>query len=387
MSSLDDRGRQVLERVAEVWHIDSGIRWIEGEENDSPGFDWWPGDFRVSVRVNVPEGAGADGELKVVVSTDFLKNVAVESGRFAEWVAATGAYTTSTYGLVYPSVDMVGPTPASRRLRLSSTAYVTRETIGWMPDLLAHAALIQPINAQLYAPMMPDVLGSGEPDASRPDHLRDLEFDEMLDIVAKVYVPHGRGPSRWSGTDEFEIFAEQWGRSDHCFGSADYTGMSLETPFGSESALIHFSTEEEHPQLGHGLTAALKLPFVDTSLAIAKEVAALNLLEAVSWTGFPQKGCWHAIDIRPGEKAPAFTLFMPNALYRPGSVTHFALWFLQRARWVREQRYPAMQDLPLTNIPERLAAMLGEEADTGCSGEERRLLTRLLDRFRALLDR
>jgi hypothetical protein len=235
--------------------------------------------------------------------------------------------------------------------------------------------------------MMAETFGSGEPDTSRPTHLRDLEFDEMLDVVAKVYVPHGRGPSRWSDTGEFEAFVEQWGRSDQCFGSADYTGMSLETPFGSESALIHFSTEEEHPQLGNGLTAILQLPFADTSIAIAKEVAALNLLEAVSWTGFPQLGCWHAIDIRPGQKAPAFTLFMPNVLYRPGLITHFAMWFLLRVRWVREQRHPAMQDLPLTDIAERLAAMLGEESDTARSSEKRSLLTRLLDRFRPLLDR
>jgi hypothetical protein len=387
MGSLDELGQQVLERIAEIWHIDSGIRWIKSEENEAPGFDRWPGDFRVSVRVSVPEPKDADGQLKVVVSTDFLKDVAIESDRFAEWVAATGAYTTSTYGLVYPSLDTGGPTPASRSLRLSSTAYVTRETFASMPDLLAHCALIQPINAQLYASMMSEVLGSGKPDTSRPADLSHLEFDEMLDVVANVYVPHGRGPNRWSGTGEFEAFAEQFGRSDRCFGSADHAGMSLETPFGSERAFIHFLTDEEHPQLGHGLTAVLRLPFVGTSHAIAKEVAALNLLEAVSWTGFPQLGCWHAIDVRPGEKAPAFTLFVPNVLYRPGLITHFAMWFVLRARWAREQRYPDMQDLPLADIPKRLAAIFGEGADTGRSGKERPLLTRLLDRFRPRLDR
>src|SRR5262245_33020922 len=101
MSSLDEFGKQVLDRLVEIWRIDSGIRWIKGGKDEPPGFDWWPGDFRVEVRINRREEAAPERELKVVVSTDFLKDVPTESDHFAEWAAATALLTNSTYGWVY----------------------------------------------------------------------------------------------------------------------------------------------------------------------------------------------------------------------------------------------------------------------------------------------
>src|SRR6478736_7734239 len=153
---------------------------------------------------------------------------------------------------------------------------------------------------------MPQMFDSGEPDTSRPAHLADAGLDGILEAISKVYAPLGESPSRWSGTDEFERFVEKWGRSDYCFGSGDPTGMALDTPFGDDSALIRLLTNWKHPQLGHGLLATLQLRPMDSALATAKEAAALNLLEAISWTGFPQLGCWHSKELRPGEDGLAF---------------------------------------------------------------------------------
>jgi hypothetical protein len=194
------------------------------------------------------------------------------------------------------------------------------------------------------------MLGSGEPDVSRPGHLAETGLDGILEVIAELYAPLGENPSRWSGTDEFEQFAEKWGKSDRCFGFGDSEGMTLETPFGSDTAMIRFLTAEKHPQLGHGLLATLQLPYSNTSLAIAKEAAALNLLEAFAWTGFPQFGCWHANEFGSGEAGLAFTLFIPNALYKPGLATRIAFCFLLRARWVREERFPNTDDSAMTDI-------------------------------------
>ncbi|MDW6020608.1 hypothetical protein SAZ10_02400 [Mesorhizobium sp. BAC0120] len=362
MSSFDELGQRALERLAEIWEVDGEVRWIKGGKGEAPGFNWWPGDFRVCARVQQAAEAAADSELRIMVVTDFLKNAPIESDRFMKFVAMTAPVATSTYGWVYVPVESPGPTPTVSGLRFSSSAYFTRDTIGWMPELLAETAVIQPINAQLHASMMAELLG-GEPNTSRPAHLRDIEFNGVLGVVGDIYAPSGKGPSRWSGTDEFEIFAEKWGQSDYCVSMGNRTRLSLATSFGNNFAMIHLLTEAKHLQLGHGLMATLELPYGDTLPAIAKEAAVLNLYETLSWTGFPQLGCWHATESRTDETVLAFTLFMPNALYRPGLATNIAWWFLRRARWVREERYPDVQDLPLTDIPERLSAVPREETD------------------------
>ena len=108
-------------------------------------------------------------------------------------------------------------------------------------------------------------------------------------------------------------------------------------------------TSERHPQLGSGLLTTLQLPIGRETLAAARLVAELNYLEAASWTDFPQLGCWHLAQNRDRE-GPAFTLFMPNALYRPGLATNIALWFLARARWTRVQMFPNMEDATMLDV-------------------------------------
>jgi hypothetical protein len=194
------------------------------------------------------------------------------------------------------------------------------------------------------------MLGCGEPDASRPSPRGDGHLHGILELIAEVYAPLGQNPSRWAGTGEFERFTEKWGKSDNCFGFGDPTGMTLETPFGNDSALIRLLTSEKHPQLGHGLLATLQLPLSDDHQAIARTAAELNLLEEISWTGFPQFGCWHTGDNRAGQPGLAFTLFMPNALYQPGLAAQIAFWFLRRVRWVRELRYPDLKDATMLEV-------------------------------------
>jgi hypothetical protein len=357
MDKLDRLAQQTLQRLAEVWQIDSKrITWVNPEPHGAPGFDWWPGDFCVSARAEMPNKSSDEAEFKVIVRTNFLKDVALESDRFQEGAAVMARSSTSTYAWVYPSQDtwnrlrgvVRGPS-----LWFSSTAYISEKAMGWLPDLIANTAIIQPINAQLQAQRMAEMLGCGKPDTSRPAALGDAGLDDILEVIANVYAPLGQDPSRWADTDEFEQFAEKWGKSDNCFGFGDATGMTLETPFGNDSALIRFLTSEKHPQLGHGLLATLQLPFSDGRSIITKSAAELNLVEAVSWTGFPQLGCWHPNENKNDKDELAFSLFVPNALYEPGLTTLIAFWFLQRARWARKLMFPDIQDRPMIDILKR----------------------------------
>jgi hypothetical protein len=211
---------------------------------------------------------------------------------------------------------------------------------------------MQPINAQIQAKKAPELLHGGCPDTSRPAHLQGQELDGMLEVAAQVYVPIGQEPNRWDGHDEFSQFAETYARNDRCFGTADKSGLTLETPFGPDTALINLRTGEKHPQLGNGLLVTLQLPRFAEAATIASECAYLNFLEAVSWTGFPLLGCWHPHISREQSAGVAFTTFVPNALYQPNLATNLALWMLERAKWVRETLWQDLQDKRMIDILE-----------------------------------
>ena len=140
------------------------------------------------------------------------------------------------------------------------------------------------------------------------------------------------------------------GRSDNAFGFGDARGLTLETPFGDDSALIRLLTDQPHPQLGNGLLATLQLPFFGEPKVIASECVFLNYFERASWTDIPLFGCWHPHASRGNRECPAFTSFIPNALHQPGIATNMALWLLGRARWVRHERWPNLQDKTMAEI-------------------------------------
>jgi hypothetical protein len=347
---------QILKRIAKVWEVDDNrIRWKEPSGHEAAGFEWWPGDFRVRVRADYRKQSGADSVIRVTVRTDFLKDVAIDNEHFEQMSTEIAGYSTSTYAWVYPPQDFWQKygdlSEESPRLWFSSSVYVVPETISWMPDLLATTALMQPINAQLQARALAEILGSGVPDVTRPAELQDAGLDDMLEVAAQIYAPLGEQPSRWAGTDEFEQFAQTWGRADNCFGTADPNQMTLETPFGDDSALIRFLTTERHPQLGHGLLVTLQLPYSGDRLTMVRAAAWLNFFEASTWTDFPQLGCWYARENR--QQGVAFALFMPNALYRPITATNLAFSFLLRARWARELMFPDLQDAAMIDVFER----------------------------------
>jgi hypothetical protein len=356
--------KQILERIAKLWQVEAyRMRWSDKSSDHIAGFDWWPGDFCVRVRAAAPPSGSADPAVKISISTDFLRAVDLVADRFIVGVAAMSLRATSTYAWVYPTksfVDAGPPGSGSPALWFNASTYVRDDVAGWMPEFFAQMSIVQPINAQIQASTTPRFLGSGSPDMSRLDSCKNAPLDGTLDVIEQVYAPSGKQPSRFANTDEFEQFAESFGRSDACFGLGDKTGLTLETPFGIDSALIKLSTKESHPQLGSGLLATLQLPYSGDESTIAEQVGEFNLLETHLWTGFPQLGCWHLAESRGGV-APAFTLFVPNALYLPGIATNVALWFLSRARWIREQRFPDLVDSTMADILN--TRMLANQAD------------------------
>jgi hypothetical protein len=354
MGDQRDLGPRALKEIAELWMADGArLRWSEN------GFDWWPGDFKVSVNALRRLDEYGPEMWQLSVKTDFLRDVPINDPTFVGSAALVSSIAASTYGWVYPTSEILtqyapGSTP---RLYLSNTAYVTSENIEWMPWLLGSMAILQPVNAQIQSRITSNLLG-GVPDVSRPPELAGLELDGMLEIVAQLYAPLGQEASRWIGGEEFSAIAANCGTSDCCFGIADHQGLAIEASFGDTTAMVALRTDQTHPQLGNGLLVTLKVPHFDDPQMIANECAGLNFMESL-WNDFPQFGCWHSIAYGEDRHGAAFSTFVPNALYQPGLANEMALWMVQRAQRLRQARWPDVPDKPMHEILE--ARLAGRE--------------------------
>jgi hypothetical protein len=347
MSNEKTIGSRALEAIAEVWRAEEPrLRWGKN------GFVWWPGDFKVEASAYKRADGYVPETWLLTVRTDFLKDAPVDDRKFVQLTAATSRFCAPTFGWVYPTKEVWAQhgEPGTRpRLWLSNTAYVTAENVAWLPGFVALMSIMQPINAQIQFESMPTVLGGGIADRSRPDALAGFDLHEMLWFADHVYAPIGKEPNRWIGTGEFQRIVEKMGTTERSYGNADEGGLTIETAFGSDTALIRLRTDDSHPALGTGLLATLQIPMFGNPQEIADECAGLNFLETM-WTDIPQLGCWHPHASRGRQEGPTFASFVPNALYQPGPAYHLAAWMIQRARWLREERFPNMSDKSIDEI-------------------------------------
>jgi hypothetical protein len=351
-----DLGLAAVHRIANLWQVDDDrVTWSDD------GFDWWPGSFRVSV-LSQKSSVDELGETwRLIVRTAFLKELPVEDDKKRSLIALMSAFAP-TYSWVYTPFQIAEKYGADvdRTLRFQSTAYLRADTMGWLPELFGRLAILQAIDAQRQAEVSAPMLGA-VPDVSLPsesaatDHL-----DEMLNVAELCYLPMGQNASRWTGSGEFAQVAERFGKSDLCFGTGGQDGLTLETPFGSSSALVRLRADQRHPALGAGLLATLELPFWEDQAAATDTCMWLNFFESVLWSDAPQLGGWHVRETGKGSFGIASASFFPNALYKDGLATNIALWQLGRARWAKQQLWPDLVDLTMMEVLTKRLTNLAE---------------------------
>jgi hypothetical protein len=347
MIASNSLGAEALERIARQWQVDA-----DATQATETGFDWWPGDHRVSVMAQPAEVKEQSGAWRLVVRTEYLSGVPVDDPKMRELLLAMGSFAP-TYAWVFtpPEVTREYELQGEGSLHLQSTVYLRPDTASWLPEFFARMAIMQPIDAQRQAEAHAEVLKATRHTSRPPALLRPPgTIDDILGVAQDVYVPAGREVSRWSGSAEFGATAKQFGRQDMCFGNGDDTGLTLETPVGESSALVTCRAESAHPALGNGLLSTVILPFQRTHAEIADEAMWLNFFESTMWTNVPQLGSWHSRERGSGLFHSASGFFVPNALYAPGLATNCALWRLGLARWVKSTLWKDLEDKPMVEV-------------------------------------
>jgi hypothetical protein len=262
----------IIEEITRIWSVeDSERRKLEN------GFEWLPGSHAVQVRVS--RHVERPDRIRIWITTDFLRSVPVESSEFVHLVGLISKFECTGNSLVYPPLHIwrafFDNHPAE--LHLFSSAYVDQHTAGWLPGFLARMAIMQPINAEIRSTTQSKMLG-GEP-AYVGREKRD-RVSGMLFVAEHVLVPEGRKDSKWIGCEEFRKFEDEYAESDVFFSVATDNNMFIETPFGDDSAVINFRTDQRHPQLGSGLLIYTQIPSSQDFYDSCVETASLNFLES-----------------------------------------------------------------------------------------------------------
>jgi hypothetical protein len=330
-----DIATEALTEIADLWKVDHA-RSIPTDD----GFDWWPGDFKVSVSATRRTDGYVPETWMLSVKTDVLKEIPIDNVQFVELVGLASGAVGSTYAWVFPPAEVwnhYGTAGTKPQLWFANTAYLTSDNAWWLPRFLARMSIMQPINARMAG--LPEVLGGGVYNVSSSALLGRSSQENLIDEQMAAYASAGNSPNRWVATGEFETIAGNWNGREQCVCSANYEEFTLQMHLGEQPALIQLSTNQKHPQLGNGLHGNLMLPILDDTKGIAERCAALNLSETM-WTDIPQFGCWHPFCFPDDCACLSFSLFIPNALYGEGIAPLMVLWLYQRIRLVVYGEHP-----------------------------------------------
>jgi hypothetical protein len=315
--------------IKQTWSAEDGD--ITELEN---GFDWLPASHAVHVRI-MPEEDGDDpSRHRLWVTTEFLRSVGSDEKTAAD-IGTLTSVICPTFSPVRWTKDGSGTEPAD--LQFFSSVYVSADTVRAFSGLLARMSVLQPFMAEQATDDFARFL-RGTPALATGSK---RQTDSIVSHIGEMVRGKSDGISNWTGSREFEAFVERYARNDDCFGMADRgTGMSLETPFGSDTALIRFETEGVFPGLGNGLLVRTMLRSTDTPEQICSLASLLNHLEGTQWTDFAQLGCWHLHSLSDDKSILAHSCFIPNMLFGEGLVTNYGLWAIARALWAAKVLRP-----------------------------------------------
>lgn len=397
MSGDPELAVNAIRTIHDLWKVDSDcVEWIGDTSADTIfkfgyGFDWWPGDFKVAIRVHGPHPELDEPVYRLSAHTDFLREVDVSTADFAKGMtilnrwAPTFAICAHTTWMAEVVTKYTAPPKRSwasklfgkrapekaslldlksSEVWLASNAYLSKDKEEWLPHYFSGLSVLQPIESQARADNSIPELGGKENRSQHPRLGPRASLDDMLRWEIDI-AEHGEKESAWTGTSEFEGIIDRWCGTDSVFGMVTEYGLHVETPFGDNSAIVDLVTNQPHPRLGNGLLVTLHIPVVSGPEEAEASCVDLNYREGSVWSkiGVPFVGNWCADTTRNPDGTdfytPSFRCFIPNIMCRSGIAENFVLYMIARARWARRTLWPTVVDDSMEAIISRRLSARG----------------------------
>jgi hypothetical protein len=344
----------LIDLVLTAWQAESAdIREIEG------GVAWYPGTHEVLLRCSQDERDDNTGH-RIWTDTKVVVGANLDDPKCRAKLASY-ASLAPTFCLEFTPADVREKygLPNNGEVDFHTSVCVYAEDKSWLASHFATVSLLSVILAERSAPLIADDIQA----KSHSDRFRfsagKSELDGIL-FADQSLVEAAKEPSRWTAVDEFEGIAEQYGKNDLCFGFGDKNGLTLEVPFGSDTALIRQHTDIPHPVFGNGLLTTIQLPIFDSAAETEQTCIWLNFMSTRSWTGSLIAGSWHPRQSRGDLFSPAYGTFVPNAMYREGLATRYALWSISLVRWAQSTFWNHLENAKMIDI---LTARYGRQTE------------------------
>jgi len=309
-------GLLALRTVFDEMHIDA--EWSVVEERR---FRWWLKGHAQEIAVS---GAIASHGMQVytlTASTPVVAGVALDD-HTVKVMAGVNAQVTTLSAFTLEQDGIV---------RLVTRMTTHADLVSWMPRHFALVAAMQAADAELIAGGLAEMLAGTVAESAHPEAGLRPEYDELVNVIDGLIVPHGQQPSLWTGASIAE--AHEILQTIALSSVADEEGVSAEFSYAEKPSTLVMDSTLQHPRVGSGLHVVLSLPslpFADNPYAIA---AVLNLLECTAAPTTDLQGGWCVVPDGKGDTV-AFNAFFPNVFRQPGFATNLALWMRGKADFV-----------------------------------------------------
>lgn len=315
------------------------------------GFSWWPDRQRQTVE-QVKEMRGPDGETGYVIEirTDVAKDVDLSESvlRFLD------LFSMQCCTMAAPIYDF-----KSKSISLRSSVRVHDGIAGWMNPLISVAAALQAFEAKSLGSSLASHAGCSVAESPHPSSGFANSPDEIMDLEAELFMPHGEQPSRWLASEFSEAVRKYMQGPPSVMSTDGGQGLTAEFPFGDSTSLLRLQGDQRHPSYGSGLLVLQSFPIpVASELEGIQKAFEFNAWEAASGPyGYLfgsyafQRGMLH------------FVSFYPNAMYRQGLIPNLYYAAAERARAVslrvtgrdwREEDFQERRGGVMANVLRRL---------------------------------
>jgi hypothetical protein len=221
------------------------------------------------------------------------------------------------------------------RIKLRCNAFIHGENQMWLEKLFGLAAIMQIVDAETKVENISKMLKLDPDFSCHPQLGFRQEADDMLKILDQLVIPEGRKPFNRIGEAQLKFVSELL-NNQNIPSTVGETILSGYVPFGRDISLLYITSDEVHPELGHGILIRLFLPPEDI-----RSIAQINGSLVLDMNTNEQKqsltghfmGSWCLGSGEKGVETLVFVTFIPAIACTPNVFANMVFSALGHNTW------------------------------------------------------
>lgn len=353
----------VVDEIRQRWQAEGDrLRWMgdvspKAMQQEGYGFDWWPGDFKVSLRAMGPQpedSVSGDPMFRLSLKTEILDGLNIYLPSTPFWLSEIN-HGSPNRALTVPSPEIVAEADLPERefpAQFNIVAYVTADNQDQVVNLFSGMGLLLPLEAHYMADQHAERTES-EPARSTPPGGADPTTGKApFEDIQNRYLAAGETTNAERVEQAFAAVMGDWADTAWTRGERQEDVISFEVSFGDQVAELLLRRGYYHEVLGFGLFAVLMLPVQGRVDEVSAQANLLNVMEADMWSDqrVPLFGAWTAFRAEGLAAVLCHESFVPALLDYEGLDSEMVGWMLRRAQWLKSMYLPETPNRPIAEL-------------------------------------